>query len=387
MKWFGFRLKSKKKKGMEPSSPEELLFTLYKEYEESVKEIHFQFDSKKQELEESLQKALENRKEWEKNISFAEMILDSDKGIVPLVYELITSGKYAKEYRFSRGKFTLNPYHIHVIHYTNCIFLHAYHSDDKEAFITLYYDKVKNSFDEYRWTLPVDFVLKQQIKLFLFDLLKDVLKDRLFQKDKYISEFRASEKFILEMKNMRDELWVIYDEKINIMEKECDDFLHEKRREYESSLKPLEEKVRINKEAKEKKENDDRLLHHAKSISLLLPDTEFFSKKKLIVHDEEVKEKMKSVFLKVHELVSADFLMDAESRHDVTALYEKDIHELWYSFMQLDEDNQKKEKNRFLSLLNSINGRLDFIENRIKAQDEIDFEKKMRYMERKFKTH
>lgn len=385
MNIFGFKIGKRKKTTISTlKSPEEHAFELKQKYKEDIKAVEFDFETKKREVEELFLKKSQERKENEKKVSFEQLIFDAEKEIHPLVYEMTVSGKWAKEYHFSRGKFTLNPYLIHVIEYNNCMFLHVLHKNQTSSFITLYYDKIKKTNQEFKWDYPCDFVLKHQIKIFLFGILEDVRKETMYRNKHYRSEYRASEAFFSDLLKNETELKESFDKKMASLIEQKENCVSSLTNSYQSSLQPLEEEMEWNKQKKEKEEKEKQLKLYEDSISISIPELSFIPKN-FQVYDKEIIDNMRKLFHRIHDLFSIEYLLDSEHRHNLHTLYEKDVHELWYSFMQLDEEKQKNDKSRFLSLLNNIHSYLDEIDSRIKLMDEIDYEKKLIYMENKYK--
>lgn len=395
---FLFNRRKRKKELSEKNyiSPEEHLLILKDEKTELIKSLKYEYERKEKIIKEKFQALLEQANLSEKRLSFTEIIFDADNKKHPLIYEITHANHYAQHYLFSRGRFTPNPYKIEVNNHKNVLFLRCYENSDTEnPIIFLHYDKMNNKYTEFSWTLPSDYVEKFQIKQFLYDLMKAVFEKRIENFDKvqsYHSAFFAFER-TLEGKSfewkaeLEAELELLRSEKMNALEQLADT--------YKAKAAVYQDQVEKNNEMKRLEKEKNRLLDEHKNLML----TENFNqlhpnspntpslKKNFEGHiaDDETHIAMRKLFYRVQELLSYEHLLDPHSQHDLTSLYGKDIHELWYGFIKLDTDTQTKEKYRFLALVDRIHNRLNTIEAKVEYTQTIDYEKKMTFLESKYK--
>lgn len=355
----------RKKQKMEPPTPQEKVLQLQTQYDELYRCLHDEYAQKKEALEESYRKKVAQINDKEKHIPFHQTIIDAQNGAILLVYDIINANNYAKTYLFSRGKYTLNRFSFTVNVQKNCMFLSVLEEGKKEPFIRLYYDKVTKNASEYDWDYACDFVVKQQVKRFLCDMMEYILKDRLVFHPSLVSELRTKENFLTQLEENEAQLFTEFRAQKTSLEHDLAQKIQALKASFASSYQPLTTLI-----AEEE----------AKKQSMVPVKKEFH------VHDSDISIQLNALFHRVYSLMSMDNLLDPVTKHEVHTLYERDIHELWHTFLQLDQQKQQQEKPRILAILTSIDAVLDGFEEKTKAIQSLDYEKKIRYLEKKYKA-
>jgi hypothetical protein len=388
-----FKIGKRKKERVEGvlGSPEEKMLLLKEEFRNKQNEIEVIFEKKERQIKEKYQKLDEQESITEKNVPFEKVIFEAESEKHPLVYEITRSNDYAKYYIFSRGRYTTNPYRIEINNQKNVMFLMCY--DEKaedEPFIFLHYDRAKKQYTEYAWHLDVDYVEKHQIKQFLFELMKSIEDERLefYKKVRhYYSTFFAFERTL----NSTEFKWKSELKKdMDLIKAQKEASIALANRDYKKKSSILEEEIQ-KKLGKRKIINESdqiKIKDDLKSVSLnVYPVKERVLKRDEKMADAETQESMNRLFRRVYDLLEFENLMDSRSRHNLSALYEKDIHELWYGFINLSEERKVEEKQRFLSLHREIHDFLDEVDSNLDRLRMVDYEKKMLFLEEKYRNN
>lgn len=387
MSWF--LKKGKKKKAVLDVilSPEEQLLLLNEEKQRCLNQIDHEFERAKRTVKEMYQRRIESANLSEKNLTFQDIVFAANNEKHPLVYEITRSNNYAQYYLISRGRYTPNPFRIEVTNHKNVVFLKAFEEGNADdPFIFLHYDKINDKYSEYGWKLRCDYAAKYQIKHFLFELMDVARQNRMEHHPKVKSHHAAYYAFERTLENqsfqwkeeLHRELQVIAAEKQAkvggvVASFRTRSLLFEQ--EIEKRVK--EEQVMADYERlKAKDESMPRFKPESRSIPSITQNGRVFN--------PDTQRAMSDLFQRVYGLLQFESLLDVYTQHDLTSLYQKDIQELWFGFIKLDEEMQEKERDRFLSILDKIHLRLDGVDAKLEQLQTVDYEKKMTFLESKY---
>lgn len=381
------RLFRKTKQKTEPQMLEEVVLAIQARYEEKRKDMGYRHDAILRELRHHYEEKLDEARMHEKELTFERLLHDAEKEVHPFEYIIESGSQYYKKITFLRSKQSPNPFRIIVEVHKNCIFLGVTMREEaqlSEHVIRLYYDKVKKVYQEYEWKMPYDYATKHHIRMFLYDMMKHVKEDTLHLFPHYKNEFRARDEFWA-----RDHVWKdAYEEQARVLEAKRDKEFAELEQLYEREIAPYvmeitemkKQHVKIEQEKREQKQKEmlERLEESAKKEE---------QKRQILsgrVFDEEIDQQMKKVYQYAQKLLEKEVLLNIEQAHALRRLYEKDLQELWRSFIQLEEKKQQQEKKRFQAMLEGLEAHLHEFEEKMKQTKTFDYEKKMNYMERKY---
>lgn len=407
-------------------TPMEQMNSLMQAYEAKQKRVEEKHEQQIRILRETYESKVDAEKHFEKDLSLPTIILEAENGSYPLEYSIVERREKAfKKVVFKRGKQSPNPYEVTVEEYKNVLFLsvtRGLKTHAKDAIITLQYDKIKKIYSEFKWSYACNYVVKHQMRMFLYDVMKHVQEESFHLFQKYISEFKVRELFWSKKHSWRIE----YDAEVLTIEQEKEKVLKTMTEEIAWAIAPsrqiIQEQELIEKEAIASREAE--LLEYQK---LLATDKELFRvkfgkdgideskqpninglnlidssanpllifnnpKKKLeglhesehMVYDQEVALKMKNLYHQATLLMKKKSLLDMQYAYELERLYERDIQEIWKGYVGLNEGKQKSEKDRFTRILLGIEDVLGDLEEKIKRVDDMDYERKMLYMEQAY---
>ena len=373
-----FNRKQKKTKPIEV-----LLEELNEAYEDKKKDQVIQYDRLYSELRTSYEEKIDEARMHEKEMPFDVLLKDAESEAHPLEYATEQGSMYYKKVTFFRSKQSPNPFRIIVEVHKNCVFLGVTSGEREQVndnLITLYYDKIKKVYQEYAWKISDDFATKYHLRMFLYAMMDHVRDDKLHDYPYYKTEYRARNEFWRDEHAWSDE----YNEKVKKLEEEQEEELTNLIQWYEiekgNLLKDMREKEQVEwqikvQQIKEKKEEEQRQEQRKDWI---------LQSNQQRVFDPAIEKKMRAVYDYAHQLLKKEKMLDLELAHELGRLYEKDLQEVWQVFVSMDERKQKEQSRRFLALLEGLENRLSYIEERMAKMDEMDFEKKISYMEKKY---
>ena len=359
---------------------EEIILEMQIHYEEKQKEIYYRYEASSRELRHHYEEKMDEGRLYEKELNFEQVLQDAEKGTHPFEYTIERGSVHYTKVTLFRSKQSPNPYRITIELHKNCIFLSVTKGEREkvaDSFITLYYDKVKKTYREFIWEVSNDYATKHHIRMFLYDMMKHVNEDTLHLYPHYKNEFRARDEFWA-----KEHVWKAeYEQRLTELTVKQNEEMEQLKRTYEREVNPYLMEVKTTQALKREKEKQEEQRQLEEQKQKEIEENQLLEQR---VFDENVDAQMKHVYRYAQRLLEKEYLLEIEQAYELRRLYEKDLQELWRSFIQLEEQKQKQEKERFQHLLTRLEEHLQRFEERMVQVEQFDYEKKMKYMEKKY---